>query len=232
VNLFYQPLISDGTHHLDEEESRHCVKVLRKNAGDLIHITDGKGFFYDALISKPDFRKCDFTIQKTIPVPPKNYRIHVAVSPTKNADRIEWFVEKATEFGIDEITLMECENTERAFTKVERLKKLAISAMKQSLKANIPVINDLQKINFVIDSSADTGKFIAYVDSSNIVTLQSVVKKNETTIVLIGPEGDFSKEEIELAIGKGFTKVSLGSSRLRTETAAVAACHIVNLVNA
>jgi 16S rRNA (uracil1498-N3)-methyltransferase len=232
VNLFYQPLISEGIHHLDDEESRHCIKVLRKNSGDLIHITDGKGFFYDALISNADFRKCAFTIQKTIPAPPKNFRVHVAVSPTKNADRIEWFVEKATEFGIDEISLVECENTERTFTKVERLKKVAVSAMKQSLKANVPVINDLEKFNIVISASADAGKFIAYVDASNPLNLQTAVRKNETTIVLIGPEGDFSKEEIELAIGKGFAKVNLGPSRLRTETAAVAACHIINLVNA
>ena len=232
MNLFYQPAINEGIHHLDEEESRHCIKVLRRNAGDILTITDGRGFFYDAVITKADPRQCEFTIQKTTQVESNNYQIHLAVSPTKNADRIEWFVEKATEFGIDTISLIECENSERTFIKTERLRKLAISAMKQSLKATLPQLNGMVTFSDFLKSSNEPGKFIAYVDSENPTHLQNVVRKGESTVVLIGPEGDFSKEEITEAIAKGFTKVSLGKSRLRTETAALAACHIVNLVNA
>lgn len=232
MNLFYQPLISEGIHHLDEEESRHCVKVLRRNAGDPIHITDGKGFFYDAVISKPDFRKCEFSIQKTIPAEVRDYQIHIAIAPTKNADRTEWFVEKATEIGIDRITLIACENSERTFLKTERLRKLAVSAMKQSLKATLPIIEDLVPFSSLIKSSKENGRFIAFVDSSNPVQLQNVATKGGASVVLIGPEGDFSSAEVTQAIEAGFKKVSLGKSRLRTETAAVAACHILNLVNA
>jgi 16S rRNA (uracil1498-N3)-methyltransferase len=232
VNLFYQPLIPEGIHHLDEEESRHCVKVLRKNSGDSIHITDGKGFFYEAIISKPDFRKCEFAINKTTPGEKKNYEIHIAIAPTKNADRIEWFVEKATEFGIDRITLIDCENSERTFLKTERLRKLAVSAMKQSLKSTLPVIDELTSFSNLLKSLNAIGKFIAYVDTSNTVHLQHVAKRGEASVVLIGPEGDFSADEVTEALQVGFTKVSLGRSRLRTETAAIAACHILNLVNA
>lgn len=232
MNLFYQPRISEGIHHLDDEESRHCVKVLRKNSGDIIKITDGKGFYYDALITKADARQCEFSIQKTTQEQSRSYQIHIAVSPTKNADRIEWFVEKATEFGVDVISLIECENSERAFIKLERLRKLSVSAMKQSLKASLPSINEMVSFSDFVRSSKETGKFIAYVDNENPTHLQNVIRKAETTVVLIGPEGDFSGDEISQAIAHGFVKVSLGRSRLRTETAAIAACHIVNLVNA
>lgn len=232
MNLFYQPQITEGIHHLDEEESRHCVKVLRRNAGDTIRITDGKGYFYDAVITKADPRQCEFSIQNAIAVESNNFRVHIAVSPTKNADRIEWFVEKATEFGVDTISLIECENSERTFIKTERLRKLAVSAMKQSLKASLPVLNDVTGFSHFIRASTEPGKFIAYVDNNNPTHLQDAVRRGEATLVLIGPEGDFSNGEIEAAVASGFTKVSLGKSRLRTETAAIAACHIVNLVNA
>lgn len=232
MNLFYQPLVSEGIHHLDEEESRHCVKVLRKNAGDAITVTDGKGFFYDALITRADARQCEFAIQNTTSEASRVYQIHIAVSPTKNTDRIEWFVEKATEFGVDTISLIECENSERTFIKTERLRKLAVSAMKQSLKATLPALNEMVNFSDFIKSSNERGKFIAYVDNENPTHLKDVVRTGESSIVLIGPEGDFSAAEVSEAIAKGFVKVSLGKSRLRTETAAIAACHILNLANA
>lgn len=232
MNLFYQPLIPEGIHHLDEEESRHCIKVLRKSAGDAIHVTDGKGFFYEAIIAKPDFRKCEFIIQKITPESARNYQVHIAIAPTKNADRIEWFVEKATEIGVDRITLIECENSERTFLKTDRLRKLAVSAMKQSLKATLPAIDDRILFSNFISTVQCEGKFIAYVDNSNPLHLQTAAKREEASVVLIGPEGDFTSTEIDQAIEKGFRKVSLGKSRLRTETAAIAACHILNLVNA
>jgi 16S rRNA (uracil1498-N3)-methyltransferase len=164
VNLFYQPQIIQGIHYLDEEESKHCVKVLRKREGDLIHLTDGHGTFYDATITKADPRRCAFKIQQQTSQKEKNFSIHIAIAPTKNTDRIEWFVEKSVEFGVDQITLLDCENSERSYIKTERLKKVAISAMKQSLKATLPLITDLVPLNAFISTAAGTQKFIAFVD--------------------------------------------------------------------
>ena len=228
--LFYQPAISEGVLHLDEEESRHCVKVLRKSNGDLIRITDGLGYFYDALITKADPKQCGFSIQARHRQPTKSHYIHIAISPTKNADRIEWFVEKTVEIGVDEITLMECDNTERSHIKSSRLKKVAVSAMKQSLKADLPIINDVKPFTDVLKMKNGSG-FIAYVDASNPLHLQQAAKGFKNAIVLIGPEGDFSQQELSLSLNAGFQKVNLGKSRLRTETAGMAACHILNLVH-
>lgn len=230
MNLFYQPLIPTGVHYLDAEESRHCVKVLRKRSGEELRLTDGKGSFYSATIVKADPQQCTFQIAKQEEVASLPYSIHIAMSPTKNADRIEWFIEKATEFGIDEISLLDCEHTERSFIKKERLDKVAISAMKQSLKARIPVIHELRKFSAIIELSAQQ-KFIAFVDQTNPHHLQQLASANQHYLVLIGPEGDFSKDELTLALQNGFQKVSLGNSRLRTETAGLAACHILNLIN-
>lgn len=231
MNLFYQPLIPEGVHHLDEEESRHCVKVLRRNTGDTIKITDGKGFFYDCVITTADPKKCSFKIVDKRKEKLRDYSIHIAISPTKNPDRIEWFTEKAVEFGIDRITLLQCDNSEKSFLKTERLRKMAVSAMKQSLKASLPQITEPTSFQkFVTSESADE-KFIAFVDESNPNHLKNLAQKNKSAIVLIGPEGDFSKEELATALENAYKKVSLGNSRLRTETAGVAACHILNLIN-
>ena len=232
MNLFYQPGIPEGVLYLDADESRHCVKVLRKKAGDVISLTDGDGFFYEAVITKADANQCAFEIRTRTPVPEKDFFIHIAVSPTKNADRIEWFVEKATEFGVDKISLMDCKNTERSFIKTDRLNKVAVSAMKQSLKPLVPVISDqLLQFTEVVEHCQEEEKYIAFVDASNPLHLKDVVKPGNSYCVLIGPEGDFSPEELRTALESGFKKVSLGPSRLRTETAAVAACHVLNLVN-
>ncbi len=231
MNLFFQPLIPEGVFHLNADESRHCVKVLRRKAGDSLHITDGKGFFYDAIITQADDRKCVFRITETKPAPARDNFIHIAISPTKNADRIEWFVEKAVELGVDKITLMECENTERTFIKIERLEKVAVSAMKQSLKATLPVIEGLVSFTEVIRQSQETRKYIAYVDQQNPDHLKDLAPRSDRYLVLIGSEGDFSPDELAHAQQHTFHKVSLGKSRLRTETAGVAACHILNLVN-
>lgn len=231
MNLFYQPLLTEGTLHLDADESRHVVKVLRKKKGDVIKLTDGKKSFYDVRILNPDAHRCTFEIIKKIPEASRDYSIHIAISPTKNADRIEWFVEKAVEFGIDEITLMECDHTERQHLKVERLEKMAVSAMKQSLRASLPIIHPLTNFRNVILSSSSSEKFIAHVDNENQNHLIKITKPASSYLLLIGPEGDFSEEELHLAAARGFTKVSLGPSRLRTETAGLAACHILNLAN-
>ena len=231
VNLFDQPQLPQGILHLNAEESRHVVKVLRKKKGDAIMLTDGRGFFYEAIINDPDPHHCIFSTRNKVEEPHKNFSIHIAISPTKNADRIEWFVEKAVELGIDEITLMACEHTERQHLKLERLEKMAISAMKQSLKARLPIVHPLTDFRNVVESASATEKYIAHVDNDNPHQLKNFVSPGSTYLVLIGPEGDFSNEELTLAATMGFKKVGLGHSRLRTETAGLAACHILNLAN-
>lgn len=231
MNLFFQPELSSGSSFLDPDESRHAIKVLRKRTGDTLHLTDGKGFFYEALITVADASKCLFEVISTREVPPPSYQIHIAISPTKNADRIEWFVEKCVELGIDRITPLECENTERVFLKKDRLEKVAISAMKQSLKARLPVIDNLTAFSKLILNTDADAKYIAYVDYSNPRHLFATAQPDQHYLTLIGPEGDFSDEELAAALERGFMKVSLGRNRLRTETAGVAACHILNLKN-
>jgi 16S rRNA (uracil1498-N3)-methyltransferase len=232
LNLFYQPGIPDGIYYLEGDESRHCAKVLRKKSGDTIEVTDGKGNFYEAVIAKADPGQCFFEIRNRWEAPKNGYFIHIAISPTRNTDRIEWFVEKATELGVDRITLIDCKNTERSFIKTDRLKKVAVSAMKQSVRAVLPVIDDhLLQFTEVVEHCQEHEKCIAFVDPDNTLHLKDAVPQRSTYCVLIGPEGDFSIEELKTAVDHGFKKVSLGTSRLRTETAGVAACHILNLIN-
>jgi 16S rRNA (uracil1498-N3)-methyltransferase len=231
MNLFYQPLIPEGILYLDPEESRHCTKVLRKKPGDRIRITDGKGVFYEAIILKTDDRQCSFEIEQKIEEPARHHSIHIAISPTKNPDRIEWFVEKAIEFGVDKISLMACEHTERTHLKNARLEKIAVSAMKQSLNATLPVIQGIHPFTDIVASAQESGRFTAYVDGSNPHHLKDVATREKSCLILIGPEGDFTQEELGLALQHNFQKVSLGQSRLRTETAGLAACHILNLIN-
>jgi 16S rRNA (uracil1498-N3)-methyltransferase len=231
VNLFYQPRIPEGILYLDEDESRHCIKVLRRKKGDTLHITDGCGIFYNARITSEDISKCTFEITSTIKDSQRDFKVRIAISPTKNADRIEWFIEKAVELGVDSITLIDCKHTERTHIKLDRLLKVAVSAMKQSVKARLPKIDSLTHVDAFIKSATSEGKFIAYVDAANPVHLKDAAKANQDCIVLIGPEGDFSVDELQLALENGFQKVSLGASRLRTETAGLAACHILNLIN-
>jgi 16S rRNA (uracil1498-N3)-methyltransferase len=232
TTLFYQPQIPDGMFILDTEESRHCIKVLRKKTGDLIFVTDGKGIFYECIITKADAAQCAFDIRHQQETAKKNFFIHVAISPTKNADRIEWFVEKATELGIDQISFIECKNTERSFIKTERMLKVAVSAMKQSMKAVLPVIgNELLQFTEVVENCQQSVKCIGFVDATNPVHLKDVAPPRSSYCILIGPEGDFSSDELKTATDRGFKKVTLGQSRLRTETAGIAGCHILNLIN-
>jgi 16S rRNA (uracil1498-N3)-methyltransferase len=231
VNLFYQPLIPDNVHHLDSTESKHATRVLRLKAGDAIDITDGLGTRYRARITNADVQQCSFTIEEQVREPARNFFIHVAIAPTKNPDRIEWFVEKAVEFGIDAITLITCEHSERSRINTERLHKIAVSAMKQSLKLTLPVISGPLPVTEVIHRQKEPSKFIAHVDALNPDHLQHIAASGSRYLVLIGPEGDFSSNELAAAADKHFSKVSLGNSRLRTETAGLAACHILNLVN-
>lgn len=227
MQLFYQPELVNGIHHLDADESRHAVKVLRLKVGQEINLIDGNGTFYKANITSENHRKCEFEItQKKEESKKAGYR-HIAIAPTKNLDRTEWFVEKAVEIGVDRISFILTKNSERKILKTERLVKKAISAMKQSIKASLPIIDEMKSLKEFLKTNDSENKFIAYVDFDNPTELKSVVA--ESNLVLIGPEGDFTPDEVELAMKSGFEKVSLGQSRLRTETAGIAAVHILNL---
>lgn len=227
MQLFYQPEIVNGIHHLDVDESRHAIKVLRLKVGQEIHLIDGLGTFYTANITTDNHRKCAFEItEKKAESKRTGYR-HIAIAPTKNLDRTEWFIEKAVEIGVDRISFILTKNSERKVLKSERLVKKAISAMKQSIKARLPVIDEMVSLKEFLSTTEGKNKFIAYVDFDNPTELKSLVAEN--SLVLIGPEGDFTSDEVELALDKGFQKVSLGQSRLRTETAGIAAVHIMNL---
>jgi 16S rRNA (uracil1498-N3)-methyltransferase len=227
MQLFYQPDIPFGALFLDDEESRHAVRVLRLKEGDAINITDGKGNFYSATIEDANPKKCSFVVVTTTAVPKKNFHIHIAIAPTKNSDRTEWFVEKATEIGIDEISFLLCKNSERKVINLARIEKIAVSAMKQSQQAWLPQLHEIAPFKKIIEATADQ-KFIGFVDSTNPVHLKALAQPKQKYVMLIGPEGDFSHDELELALQHGFEKVSLGANRLRTETAALVACQLLN----
>jgi len=231
-NLFYQPNISNGSLFLDEDESRHCAKVLRKRPGDLIQVTDGNGVFYSVKLVAVDSHRCTFSVQSKVFNPKPNFHIHLAISPTKNADRMEWMTEKCVELGVDAITFIQCQNTERKVFKLDRIERIALSAVKQSQRSWMPVLNPLTSLtDFIQHQNETTEKFIAYVDPANPGHLIHTATPHQNYVILIGPEGDFTNDELILAETSGFKKVSLGKSRLRTETAGVAACHILTLVN-
>ena len=198
--------------------------------GDSIELTDGHGFLYKAYIHEADPRKCGFTIIETKEIPVRDFSISIAIAPTKNIDRTEWFIEKAVEIGIDKIYLLLCKNSERKNVNQDRLIKIAVSAMKQSGQARLPFITDMIPFKEILLQEASQ-KFICYVDVNNPDQLKSLAKPKQDYLVLIGPEGDFNKEEIQMAIEHGFKKVSLGPNRLRTETAALTACQLLNFVN-
>ena len=229
MQLFYQPELIHGANSLDAEESRHAVKVLRKNAGDYIDLIDGFGKFYNAQITKSDFRKCEFEILSVKEEPKREGFRHLAIAPTKNLDRTEWLIEKAVELGVDRISFVLCQNSERTVLKTDRLMKKAISAMKQSIKATLPQIDEMVKLRQFMNNCETPSKFMAYVDFENPIQLKDCLKTGQQSVVLIGPEGDFDSSELDLAVKSGFTKVGLGESRLRTETAGLAAVHILNL---
>lgn len=231
MHLFFTPDIETNAM-LPDEEAAHAVRVLRLQPGDRITLTDGKGCFYDAEISTATNKKCLVNIlNKTEQKPYWKGYIHLAMAPTKNIDRTEWFAEKATEIGIDEISLLKCRYSERKVVKEERIEKILVSAMKQSLKARLPKLNPLQDFEKFICQPFSGQKFIAHCYPGEKLLLKEVVQPGEPCLVLIGPEGDFSEEEVKLAEERGFKAISLGESRLRTETAALVATHIMNLIN-
>lgn len=233
MQLFYAPEITTPLYTLPEEESGHCVRVLRLREGDELHITDGRGTLYRAEVEEAHHKHCTIRIvEEHHEWEKRPYRLTVAVAPTKNIDRIEWFVEKATESGIDRIVPILCDHSERKVIKEERLEKIAVSAMKQSLKAYKPQIAPLTPIRALLAEPFEGVKLIAHCEEDmERVFMGDVIHKGEDVMVLIGPEGDFSREEIEAARKAGFREISLGQSRLRTETAALAATMFTAFIN-
>ncbi len=232
MQLFYVPHITKNEIVLDETESKHAIRVLRLNAGDKVQVVDGNGGFYTAEINDPHPKKCRLVLIESIrEFGKRDFRLHIAIAPTKNNDRFEWFLEKATEIGIDEITPLLCERSERKTIKPERLEKVLISAMKQSVKAYLPKLNPMTPFGKFLEESKASQKFIAHCNEGEKPHLKNEIRAGGSVLVLTGPEGDFSPEEVEQAQKSGFKSISLGNSRLRTETAGVVACHIVNLDN-
>ena len=214
---------------LSKEESKHATKVLRKKEGDILNFTDGKGGFYKAEITVADTKKCRLQIISSEQKPKQhNYHLHIAIAPTKNMDRYEWFLEKATEIGIDEITPIICKHSERKVLKTERCNRILLSAMKQSLKYHLPKLNEATTLKNFLKQDFEGNKYIAHCENGEKIELRAE-EKAEKTIILIGPEGDFSPTEIEMALQNQFKAVSLGTSRLRTETAGLVAVHTINL---
>tara|TARA_B110000003_G_C16557632_1_gene499096 strand:+ start:502 stop:1194 length:693 start_codon:yes stop_codon:yes gene_type:complete len=214
---------------LSAEESKHATKVLRKKEGNILNFTDGKGAFYKAEITVADTRKCRLEIVSSEQKPKQhNYYLHIAIAPTKNMDRYEWFLEKATEIGIDEITPIICSHSERKVIKTERCNRILLSAMKQSLKFHLPKLNEAISLKDFLKQDFKGNKYIAHCEDGKKVALRTEDKVAKTTI-LIGPEGDFSPIEIEIALQNQFKAVSLGTSRLRTETAGIVAIHTINV---
>ena len=232
MQLFYAPDIATNPV-LPEEESGHCTRVLRLAEGAEIELTDGKGSFYRAVITAAHPKHCAVNILETWkPGKPWDAYIHIAVAPTKHIDRMEWFAEKATEIGIDEITCLRCRFSERKELKTERLNKILVSAMKQSLKAVLPQLSEMTPFAEFVARPFDGQKFIAHCyKGSDRKELTELYRPGENALILIGPEGDFSPEEVEQALACGFRPVMLGPSRLRTETAGVVACHTIQVMN-
>lgn len=231
MHVFYTPDIQ-VTNELPEEEAQHCTRVLRLGVGDEITLTDGKGKFYKAEITVAGNKRCLVTVKETVfQEPLRPCHLHIAMAPTKNMDRNEWFAEKATEIGLDELTFLNCRFSERRVIKNERIEKILVSAIKQSLKARLPRLNELTDFSTFITQDFKGQKFIAHCYEGEKPLLKDVLKPGEDAVVLIGPEGDFSEEEVEKAVEYGFMPISLGKSRLRTETAALVACHTINLLN-
>ena len=232
MQLFYTPDISnEKSYTLNESESKHAIRVLRLKEGDTINLVDGKGTFFEATISDGNPKKCEVNITQTRIESSNKPILHIAIAPTKNNDRTEWFIEKCTEIGISQITPTLCTHSERKKIKQERFEKTAVAAMKQSLKATLPKVDDLINFNEVINQSFVGKKYIAHCYNKNQQHFKDLYQKGENNLILIGPEGDFSQEEVALAIEKGFEPITFGKSRLRTETAGIVACTTFNLMN-
>lgn len=234
MHLFYTPNI-DPTHpqfFLTEEESKHAIRVLRLEVGSIVQLIDGRGGLYTAEISDAHPKRTILQIKDiTAGYGKRNHYLHIAIAPTKNIERTEWFLEKATEIGIDEISLIICQRSERKEAKAERLNKIITAAIKQSLKAYHPVLNEPKVLSELLAMPFDGQKFIAHCEDTDKLDLSTVLEKQGRYLILIGPEGDFTRNEIDTALQNGYKAITLGNSRLRTETAALEACFEVNFLN-
>lgn len=233
MHIFYTPDLNSDTFILNEEESRHCSKVLRLGLGDIVHLIDGRGGLYEAEISAISKKNVQLKVIRTqAEYGKRNHHLHIAIAPTKNIDRLEWFLEKATEIGIDEITPLICDRSERKIVKEDRLDKVITSAVKQSLTAYHPQLNKTTSFLELMKQEFAGERLIAHcMDDSAKQFINEIVSKYQSYLILIGPEGDFSPTELNAALQNGFKPVTLGTTRLRTETAALAACFEVNYIN-
>ncbi len=230
--IFYTPDISGNEYTLDEAESKHCVRVLRLHIGSELCLVDGIGGFYYATIIDDHPKRCKLNITSSVAnYGKRNYSLSIAIAPTKNIGRFEWFLEKATEIGVDRIIPFISKKSERKVIKSERLQKIIISAMKQSQQAYLPQLDDLCKFEELMNMDICTNRYIAHCFGTEKKLLKNSIVQNSDSLILIGPEGDFTTDEIELAISKNYEAVSLGNTRLRTETAGVIAAHTVALIN-
>ena len=236
VRFFYDPLMSG---ELPAEEAHHATKVLRLGVGDELMLVDGQGCFYRASITASTGHRCAYRIEESMPQEPAwAGHLHLAVAPTKMMDRVEWLAEKATEIGFDELTFLDCQFSERRVVKEDRIDKILVSAMKQSHKAWKPQLNGMLKFRDFIRQEREGDKFICHcyeesdVGDGDKPILFDVLREGVPATVLVGPEGDFSVDEVRLALQKGYRSVTLGRSRLRTETAALVAVHMMQMKNA
>jgi 16S rRNA (uracil1498-N3)-methyltransferase len=233
MQLFYNPNIDETTEtfSFDKVESKHIIKVLRKKDADILFVTNGEGYLFETEITLASDNKCTVRIISFEKKPKSKYHLHLAVAPTKMNDRYEWFLEKATEIGIHEITPIICDRSERKVINKERFDKIIVTAMKQSNEVYFPKLNEAISLKDFLKRKNEGLQLIAHCEETDKNTLKSVLKPNESITMLIGPEGDFSEKEIALALDSRYIPVSLGTTRLRTETAAVVACHSVAFVN-
>jgi len=231
--IFYTPDINGLRHTLNEEESAHAVRVLRLKAGDEVTLVDGRGGLYRAQINQIHHKHCEVEIlEHQRDYGKRPYQLHIGIAPTKNIDRFEWFIEKATEIGIDKITPLLCERSERKQVNTERLQRIMIAAMKQSKKAYLPKLNGMTALGKWLETQAATGCcYIAHCNDGDMQLLKYAYQPGQNATIAIGPEGDFSMQEVTQAFACGFKGVSLGTSRLRTETAGIVACHSVYFMN-
>jgi len=230
--LFYTNNISGDEAFFPQEESRHIGQVLRKQAGERVSFVDGKGSWYEGEIEKMDRKGCIVRIVKKTAIPVSSFRLHLAIAPTKQPSRMEWLLEKVTEIGIDEISLLDCSRSERPKVRIDRWERILQSAMKQSLRAWLPRLNDMIPLeNFVQRVDLPGQRFIGWCEDDQKEHFKNNLLPGKDVMVMIGPEGDFTPEEVNLARENGFLPISLGPSRLRTETAGLVACQIANLIN-
>ncbi|MCD6091857.1 MAG: 16S rRNA (uracil(1498)-N(3))-methyltransferase [Bacteroidales bacterium] len=233
MHLFYTPDIEDDQYYqLNEEESKHAVRVLRLTNGDEVWLTDGKGNMIKAELIDNHPKRCNLQIiERKSQYGKRNYHLHMAVAPTKNNERFEWFLEKATEIGIDEITPILCDHSERSSVKTDRLNKVITAAVKQSLKAYHPQMNPMKKFSELIKEQNKSKILLAWCNATKEERIETIIKEKEDVLIFIGPEGGFSTNEIEMAKSAGVSLVSISESRLRTETAALVACHSLAFIN-